>query len=155
MSKTMKIVLIVCGCLVLLCAGVAGVGVYWYQTSGKQMMQQMSQGVRQSAEEGATFGTDKEDTACLKEALSRLQKDSSIQTTMTVNMFLASCLGRSKRTPEFCQGAPAQGEFGKSSQWTTQKCKELGVPTQACGQLMGVVQAHCNARTTEPSGDAK
>ena len=155
MSKNLKIVLIVVGCLVLLCSGVVGLGIYWYVSSGKQMMEQMSQGVRQSAEEGAAFGSDKEDNACLREALSRLQKDNSFQNTMAVNLFLASCLGKSNRTPEFCKDVPASGEFGKSTQWSVQRCKELGVATQGCGQLMGVVQAHCQARVDAPKDDAK
>ena len=148
MSKNMKIVLIVVGCMVVLCSGVVGVGIYWFSTSGKQMMEQMSQGVKQSAGEGATFGAGKEDNACLKEALSRIQKDESIATTVTVNMFLAGCLGKSKRTPDFCNGVPGRGEFTKTAAWATQKCKELGVTGQACGQLMGIVQAHCNARAS-------
>ena len=53
MSKNMKIVLIVLGCIVVLCSGVVGIGIYWFSTSGKQMMEQMSQGVKQSAGEGA------------------------------------------------------------------------------------------------------
>lgn len=146
MSKNMKIVLIVLGCIVLLCSGVIGVGIYWFSTSGKQMMEQMSQGIEKAVDDGSAFGRDKEDTACLKEALIRIQKDSSMPNTMAVNMFLAGCLGKSKHTPSFCAGAPARGEFTKTSEWATQRCKELGTPTQACGQLMGVVQAHCNSR---------
>ena len=148
MSKNMKIVLIVVGCMVVLCSGVVGIGIYWFSTSGKQMMEQMSQGVKQSAGEGATFGAGKEDNACLKEALSRIQKDESIATTVTVNMFLAGCLGKSNRTPDFCKDVPASREFAKSTQWSVQKCKELGTTTPACGHLMGVVQAHCEARAS-------
>ena len=155
MSKNLKIVLIVAGCFVLLCSGVVGLGIYWYLNSGKQMMEQMSQGVRQSAQEGSAFGADKADSACLKEALSRLQKDNSFQNTMAVNLFLASCLGKSNRTPEFCKDVPASGEFAKSTQWSVQRCKELGVTTQGCGQLMGVVQAHCQARVDAPKDDVK
>ena len=155
MSKNLKIALIVCGCLVLLCSGVVGIGVYWYLSSGRQMVERMSQGVRQSAGEGATFGLDKPDNACLKEALSRIQKDDSLLNTMSANLFLASCLGKSKQTPEFCQGVPGRGEFTRTSQWAAQRCKELGIVTQACGQLMGVVQAHCNARTDSPNEEVK
>ena len=148
MSKNMKIVLIVVGCMVVLCSGVVGIGIYWFSTSGKQMIEQMSQGVKQSAGEGATFGLDKEDNACLKEALSRVQQDASLPKAVAVNMFLAGCLGKSKQTTAFCNGVPGRGEFTKTSTWAAQKCKELGVTSQACGQLMSVVQAHCSNRAS-------
>ncbi len=152
MSKNMKIILIILGCLVLVCSGVVGAGIYWYTTSGKQMMEQLSQGVKQSVEDGGNFGSGKEDTACLKEAMNRLQKDNSMQSMVSVNMFLAGCLGKSKQTPGFCAGVPSRGDFSRTSTWATQKCKEMGVPTQGCGQLMGVVQAHCDSRneSSEP-----
>ena len=50
---------------------------------------------------------------------------------------------------------PASGDFGKSTQWSVQRCKELGVATQACGQLLGVVQAHCQARVDAAKDEAK
>lgn len=155
MSKNMKIVLIVLGCLVLLCGGVVTAGLYWFSTSGKQMMEQMSQGVQQASEEGEAFGVGKDDNACLKEAMRRLQQDNSLRQTMSANMFLGSCLAKSQPTPEFCQAVPPSGEFTKTAQWSAKRCQELGVTSSACTQLMGMVQAHCDTRKSEPNTPAK
>lgn len=155
MSKNMKIVLIVLGCVVLLCSGAVGIGLYWFSTSGKQMMEQMSQGVQRSAEEGEAFGVGKEDTACVKEALRRLQQNDSLPQAMAANMFLGSCLSKSQRTPTLCQDTPPSGEFSKISQWSLRKCKELGSASAACPQLMGMVQSHCEEQPTTPTAPAK
>ncbi len=143
MSKNMKVVLIILGCVLLLCTGIAGAGFYWFSTSGRQMLEQVKNDSKKVIEEGAVYGRSVDQNACLTESIKRVSADSSITNTMSATFFLTACLKTGKPTPGFCDGVPAQSEILKTSEWAIKKCVAAGSPGQGCPQLMQVVIRHC------------
>ncbi len=143
MSKNMKIVLIIMGCVLLLCTGIAGAGFYWFSTSGKDLIEQVKTGTKKGMEEGAELGKTSDKNVCLAESIKRLEGDSSMTSAISASLFMSSCLDSAKPTPGFCDGVPPQSEMTKSVEWIVKKCKEEGSSGQGCQQLMQVVIRHC------------
>lgn len=144
MSKAMKIILIVSACLLVTCSGIAGLGYYWMQTSGKQYFNQMTEAAKQTTVEGAKFGQTTDQNGCVKEALKRLNADNSFNGQLNANFFLEGCLRTSAPVDGFCDGVPDKGEIIKTSTWAVQRCKDLESVGQGCSQLMQTVQRNCS-----------
>jgi hypothetical protein len=143
MSKNMKIALIVFGCILLLCTGIAGVAFYWVNTSGREMFQQVKNNSATAMAEGKELGKTSDKNVCLAESVKRTDADPSITSAIVGSAFLSSCLSTAQPTPGFCDGVPQQSEIMKSSEWIVKKCKENGSTGQGCQQLMQAVIQHC------------
>ncbi len=152
MSKNMKIVLIILGCVLLLCTGIAGAGFYWFSTSGRDLIEQVKNSSEKVMKEGTEVGKTGDENTCLTESINRLGADNSITNTMSATFFLTACLKSAKPAPDFCRGVPAPSEIMKSSEWIAKKCKEQGSSGQGCQQLMQVVIRHCGkGASTSPT----
>ncbi len=143
MSKNMKIVLIILGCVLLLCTGIAGAGFYWFSTNGKDLIEQVKGNTKKAVEEGQALGATSDENACLAASIQRMSEDSSITSAITGSLFLNACLEQAKPTPGFCDGVPTKSEILKTSEWIAKKCKAEGMSGQGCQQLMQVVVRHC------------
>ncbi len=144
MSKNMKIALIIFGCVLLLCTGIAGVAFYWVNTSGREMFQQVKNVSIKATEEAKEIGKTSDKNVCLTEAIKRTEADPSMTAAIVGSAFLSTCLSVAQPTPGFCDGVPQQSEILKSSEWIVKKCKENGSTGQGCQQLLQAVIQHCS-----------
>src|SRR5262245_15051569 len=107
MEKRWKNFIIVVTSLVLIALAVTGVGIYWFVRHFDEFI---ATGEK-SRTEGAEFGKTTDNAACLQEALTRYQRDSSISGTIAAQSFLDSCLEASRPTPGFCDNVPRKAEM--------------------------------------------
>ncbi len=143
MSKTVKVILIVCACLLVVCSGIAGVGYYWVTTSGKQYFNQMSESAKSTVLEGAKFGRTTDQNGCVQEALNRLKSDDSFNGQLNAGIFLEGCNRTSAPVAGFCDGVPGKLDILKTNSWALQRCNAIGSTDKNCPQLMRAVQRVC------------
>lgn len=118
---------------------VAGAGIYFISKYGREM----GEGVKRSQSEGENFGRGTDDVGCLQEALARNKKNNSITKIVSSNVFLATCLEKSQKTPKFCEGVPLRSNKQESKSWAEQKCREASQPGITCEAMFQVVQSYC------------
>ncbi|MCG3160852.1 MAG: hypothetical protein JMDDDDMK_01927 [Acidobacteria bacterium] len=141
MSKTWVIVLSIIGGLFLL-AIIAGAGVIYWVSQNKDNWIQSAERVGKEAKE---FGAKTDSAGCLKEALARHKRDSSLTGQISTKIFLGICLQESEPAPGFCDDVPAKNEIMKSVNWTLKKCADEGLQNdQSCQRLFNDVQEYCH-----------
>ena len=148
MPRWAKVLLIVGIVFVLLIAVLVGLGVYLWKQNGPQFIES----ARKAATEGREFGRERDNQACLMEAISRHKRSEGFGDLISTNLFLRGCLDASRPSPGFCDAVPGQTEFIKSAQWQREQCTKHGLTMEKqCGQLFTQVQQYCEARPEQPA----
>jgi hypothetical protein len=140
MPTWLKVVLIVGVVIVVLIAGVAGLGVYVWKKHGPALVETGKQGM----EEGRAFGEGTDNQGCVDEGVARERKAVGFGELMKSGIFLRSCLDASRPTPNFCDGVPGALQFVKTAEWRKAQCDKYGFgQDQQCQQLFQQVQQFC------------
>ena len=139
MSTAAKVILIIGISLILLVAGVVGVGIYWWTQHGQKAIEAGGNAMK----EGTEAGKKTDNQGCVDEALTRYKNDKGFGGAISTSLFVRSCLEESRPTPGFCDDVPRATEFMKSAQWQRQKCKDAGISDQYCQQIFSQVQQYC------------
>lgn len=139
MTRGWKIGLSVLAGLFFLLILVGGGCLYALSRYGKEIGEQ----AKQSQTDGENFGRSTNEAGCLKEALERKKKNSSITNIVSINVFLGTCLKEAEPSPGFCEDVPPRGEKEQIKAWTARKCAETGQADITCQAMFQVVLAHC------------
>ncbi len=134
--------LLVFGAMGLL--GLTGFGVlgyFWYQNSGKALMQASEESVR----EGSAFGLGRSDQACIDEGLARAQGcgELSLECNVTAGGFVRGCLHQAEVSDALCEEVPELTSVWDSSRYMQRECEALGQNTPGCHQVFQGVQGYC------------
>jgi hypothetical protein len=143
LASCLKATLVVCGILFALGAGAVLFGVSWWRQNKGRLMES----ARAAHAEGEELGRTADTQGCLDASVVRLRQDGSLPAAVRTNLFLAACLAVARPSPRFCEGVPAPTDFLKSIEWRTRRCQEMQVSPNTCGQLLAVVQTHCQRGT--------
>jgi hypothetical protein len=149
MATWLKVVLIIGAVIVLIIAGVAGLGVYVWKKHGPELVASSKQGL----EEGRVFGEQTDNQGCVDEGVVRQRKAVGIGEMIKSGIFMRSCLEASRPTPNFCDGVPGALQFVKTAEWRKAQCDKYGMTeAQQCSQLFQQVQQFCEQqRARKPS----
>ena len=148
MPTGVKVVLVIVGVVVLLIAGVAGLGVYVWKKHGPELVASGKQGM----EEGRSFGEGTDNQGCVDEGVARNRKAKGFGELMKSGIFLRSCLDASRPTPNFCDGVPGALQIMKTVEWRKAQCEKYGLgQDQQCSQLFQQVQQFCEQRARRES----
>jgi hypothetical protein len=133
MSRTLKIVLIVCAAIAVTCFG----GVYiLYQKYGKEIMEQG----RVAMSDGEAFAANSDQNGCVSQSQSRLSDSTADFSKAAVEaMWLTACLGKSAPTPGFCDSVPT-GRADREA-WVKSRCADQN--DFRCGVVAATVQGFC------------
>lgn len=145
MTKGWKIGLSVLAGVFLLLVLAGGGCLYVLSRYGREI----GEGAKRSETEGKDFGKNTDEAGCLKEALARNKKNSSITNIVSINVFLGKCLESSEPTPAFCENTPSRDDNEATKAWTARKCAEAGQSGLTCEAIFQVVRAHCEG-TDQP-----
>lgn len=139
MPRWLKVVLIVFGCIALLCLVSAGAG-YWWIQQNKDKLKGVSERMKQEA---SAFAYNHDAEECVDEALRRLEGHRGIVEQAEHKIFFKACLEKAKRPPQFCDGVPPRSEFMASAAWASERCEAKGKSNdQDCIRLMqGILEA--------------
>jgi hypothetical protein len=139
MPTWLKVVLIVIGVIILLVAAVGIGGYVWWTNNGESMMAD----ARAAMDEGHSFGTGKDNWACVDEAAKR-SKGIGFPGAVKTQLFLRACLEAGKPTPGFCDSVPGPLDFLKSVSWQGQLHQKYGlVPPIETTVLPQPIQSFC------------
>lgn len=148
MPTWLKVVLIVGAVIVLLIAGVAGLGVYVWKKHGPELVASGKQGI----EEGRQFGEQTDNQGCVDEGVARNRKAVGFGELIKSGVFMRSCLDASRPVPNFCDGVPGALQFMKTAEWRKAQCGKYGLgEDQQCSQLFQSVQQFCEQRARKTS----
>jgi hypothetical protein len=143
MPRWLKILLIVATSGVLL-LGLSIGGLMWWLSSHRGELR--AQGIEAEAQ-ARRFAQGKNSTACIHEAIARLDSAKGFVEQAVVNVFFKTCLSSAERTAELCVDVPPTSELLGSATWRVQTCAALGKPSDnACGRLMGAIQEVCHGK---------
>lgn len=148
MSTTVKILLVLAACFLLSIVVIVGGAAYWWS----QHSQEYLDAGKRSFEEGAAFGRTTDNQGCVSEAISRHKANPGFKDAIANNIFLRSCLNKSRPTSGFCEAIPKRTEFIKSAQWQKQQCSDAGLSDSYCPQLFSQVQQYCEEGATKTEG---
>jgi hypothetical protein len=150
MQTWLKAVLIIGALVVLLIAGVAGLGVYVWKKHGPGLVASGQQGLA----EGKEFGARTDNQGCVDEGVARQRKAVGFGELMKSGIFLRSCLDASRPVPNFCDGVPGALQFVKAVEWRKAQCEKYGLgQDQQCPQLFQQVQQFCEQRNRKTSSE--
>ena len=148
MPRWLKILLIVAIVVVVLVLGVVGTGVVWWMKNKDALMARAKEVVA----EGKEFGGNKDNQACVDEAVSRYKKEPGFGSAMSTNFWLRGCLESSKPTDGFCESVPKTTEFMKSAEWQVEQCHRVDLAKDSyCRQLFQPVQQFCEKGSRSPT----
>jgi hypothetical protein len=152
MSSFLKaLIVVIIGIIVLIV--IAGTIMYFWWEKNKQDLLEAAEAVRQ---EGIDFGKTTDNQGCLIEAVSRQKQKPGFKKTIAINMFLQICLEHSRPTPGFCDNVPKVDEIVKTTKWTLEQCKQVGLSSDSsCSQLFQKVQWYCEELRQQQSEDEK
>ena len=143
MSKTVKIVLIVLGSLLLLMGTCVGGGVWWLSSKAEEI----KAGAEEMESEARGFAQVTDSRGCLDEAVRRNIAKTGLMDEVKIGVFLTTCLQHAAPAEGFCDGVPPESEIMASVKWRLAACQESADPDpQRCSRLMAPVQRHCQAR---------
>ena len=145
-----KALIIVGVLLVLLVVGVIGAGVYWWSNNKDAMIGR----ARAVVAEGEEAGRKTDNQGCVDQSITRYKTEPGFTNSISTNIFMQSCLQRSRPTPGFCDEVPKETEFIKSGQWQLAQCERVGLRSdQYCRPLFQTVERFCYLRRalTQPS----
>lgn len=141
MSRTVKIVLIAGGVLVLAMGTCVG-GAAWWISSAKEGIVAMVDRVQTEAE---AFGTQTDQQGCLDESVARNVACAGLICSAEVSIFLGLCLDVAQSTEGFCDDVPPMSEIMTSIRWRLDTCSRLaGSSEQRCTRLLAEWQRHCD-----------
>ena len=148
MATWLKVVLIIGAILVVLIAGVAGLGFYFWKKHGPEIVASGKQGI----EEGRQFGEGTDNQGCVDEGVARQRKAVGMGELIKSGIFMRSCLDASRPTPNFCDGVPGALQFTKTIEWRKEQCAKYGLgEDKQCSQLFQQVQQFCEQRSRRGS----
>ena len=148
MPTWLKVVLIAGAVVVLLIAGVAGLGFYVWKKHGPELVASGRRGM----EEGKESGARTDNQGCVDEGVARQRKAAGFSDLMKSGIFLRSCLDASRPVPNFCADVPGALQFMKTVEWRKAQCEKYGLgQDQQCSQLFQQVQQFCEQRTRKAS----
>lgn len=151
MPTWLKVVLGILLVGVLLVAGLIGIGYYAWKQHGPQFVANVEQGEK----EGRGFGAQTDNQGCVDEGVKRYRDAVGFSELMRDSIFVRSCLGASRETPNFCDDVPGAFEFSKTIQWRKAQCEKYGSPGGAqCGNLFQQVQEYCQHRDSGRSDNS-
>ncbi|MDF1564886.1 MAG: hypothetical protein P1V51_17720 [Deltaproteobacteria bacterium] len=143
MSKTVKIVLIVLGVLLLLSTTCVGGGLWWLSTKAESMKAQGDE-MRREAE---AFAETTDAAGCLDEATRRNLGDGNILDEVRTHVFLAACLRGARPTEGLCEGVPSMNQILTTVKWRLARCQQGSDPDpERCSRLLAKLQEHCHPR---------
>jgi len=149
MPGWLKILLIIAIAVVLLIGAAVGTGVIWWMKNKDALMARAKEVVA----EGKEFGSNKDNQACVDEAIARYKREPGFGSTLSNSIFMRSCLDASRPTPGFCDSVPQRGEFMKTAEWQLEQCRKADLSRDSyCRQLFQPVQQFCETnRNKSPS----
>ena len=97
--------------------------------------------------EGASFGAQNTDQACLDETIRRV-RTSDAWLMISERGFLQACLEDAKVSSTFCAGVPVPSDGEAGLEWRLAQCEsqELGLEDANCGLLYWPIQSYCVER---------
>jgi hypothetical protein len=126
--------------LLALAVIVGGGGVWWVRQNRARFRGTLNE----AREAGLRFGEANPDSACIDEALRRLEERGDfIDEIASHQPFLESCLKVAARTSGFCEPVPPPGELVRWLEWSCEACAERGHDNQGCPRLMKEAQRVC------------
>ena len=148
MPTWLKAVLIIGALIILLIAGVAGLGYYVWKKHGPELVASGQRGM----EEGREFGAQTDNQGCVDEGVARHRRAAGFGDNLRTGIFLHSCLEASRPVPNFCDGVPGALQFMKTVEWRRAQCERYGLgQDQQCPQLFQQVQQFCEQRARKAS----
>lgn len=105
----------------------------------------------QTRKHALAFAKNRDQQACLTEALRREAACDSFLCHISNNIFLKEALQASASTPGFCDGVPRNTEILKSAAWRVERCRSIGREDPYCNELFGTVQKFCNGPADKKS----
>ena len=128
--------------------GVIAAGVYWWSQNKDALIGR----ARAEVTEGRDAGLNTDNQGCVDLSISRYKAEPGFTSTITVGLFMRSCLESSKTTPGFCDEVPVGTEFLKSAEWRLAQCKRVDLTSdQYCQQLFAQVQVFCETPRSKQS----
>jgi hypothetical protein len=139
----MKVVLWIVGILVGLIVIAGGLGYWWWQKNGAEMMEAANAAMMEGRKRGSAL----EESACLSEGLARHKADASpsIGGSIKNGLFIRGCLEASKKQPKFCESVPEKGNAVAVGAWAGQACAGAGANDPYCPSLMQQVIEYCGS----------
>ena len=125
----------------LLVFAALGYGAYvWVKNNGKQLLESG----KRLQDEAREFGTGKPESACVDEAIARLQKNKSLRKQISIQLFMGACLRSADPDPALCEGVPSATNPFKVASWASDECERRGMGgSQACAQILQEIPTHC------------
>jgi len=149
MTGVVKGILIAVVVVVLVIAIGLGVGIYWIASRGPAFVEKS----KQSVAEGERFGRETDNQGCVNETLARHKQNPDFSGALANQLFLTTCLQRSKATPGFCDLVPHRTEFIKSAEWQVEQCAKNDLHDSYCRQIFAQVEAFCDMRAAREEKD--
>lgn len=135
-SGCLKVFLIVAAVLLVLGGGCVAAAVWWWSNNGSEFVAR-GQAV---TEEGAQAGRNTDEEGCIRLARQRAAADASMTALVSHSFYLNGCLGQARETPGFCEGVPAETEFGATREWQQRQCPGGDA---GCQIVMQTKQQYC------------
>ncbi len=147
MRKSIKIALIVTGCVVLALAISAAVSVWLWRIYSPDLID----GAKNANKLGAQEGKELAEAQCLERALQRhrLPENLGIVASLKNNLRLRGCFDASRISAEFCTDVPAAGSIVDAGLWGAKRCAQEGFFDSYCGNLFQQVDQYCNSKQRE------
>lgn len=143
MNRTLKIVLIVAACGLLLIV-LAGVVMFRFVREHKD--EWLAKG-RDTFQEGVAAGAALDDQGCLNRAFEQYRQGDAGIGGIGARLWLKGCLRTATPTAQFCRDVPAQEDIADSIAWQVARCAPYGqIGQSACSGLLNEVQTHCRQR---------
>lgn len=127
-----------------------GVGIYWFSTHGRELLDKSMQ----SMADGRKFGAGTDNEGCVTESTSRYKQSPGFNSALSTQLFLQGCLQASRETTGFCDTVPKRTEFIKSASWQAEQCSRHDLRDSYCPQIFAQVQTFCDmGGETRRNGD--
>lgn len=143
MSRTLKVILIVFGALIVLGAAAVG-GLFWWFSSNQEEFRQMAV---EAGIEGQQFGSATTDQGCVEEGLRRTEACDGLMCEVKAGVFLRVCLQSAKVAPVFCAAVPTKDldSIMETAMWRVGFCQAKGATdVDRCGRVLDAVQKYCH-----------
>ena len=145
MSKAGKIITTLVVSIIILAAGSIGFGLYWWSHHKRELFET----AQRQVEQGQEFGKKADEQTCLDEAIGRYKADRGFTGSISIGLFLRSCLEASHPTPGFCDQVPKRSEILKSVKWQLEQAKKAGIDDQYGRHLFTQVQEYCESKDSK------
>ena len=143
MPTWVKVLLVVCGLLLVVTIGVVVAGYIVVKKYGPGLVEAS----QKTYTEGVEYGRRTDNEGCVNEAAARHAHVAGFTDFVRNGVFMEACLEASRPTPGFCDDIPRELEFIKGATWQQQQCRRYGLKQESqCGQLFQGVQRFCDKR---------